>query len=135
VREGIATIIVGVLFILIAVWLSFAVPGSLIASAVIVLIAIGPLAWGTYCYRESGKESREIETVQAPQLVQTPQPQYPAPVPAQQFLPPSPSPSQSSVVVNVPAAPAPMVLMKCSHCGTVGNLLTGKCPSCGAGYL
>lgn len=138
--EGIVSIVLGVLFtlfglLLVATW----------EGVTILLIGLGLLVWGVYCYRESGKEAREDGAMQVldpmnsqPQMAQADQPvsaQYMTPVLVPRPPPPSPYQTQPSVVVNLPAPTPPMVLMKCSHCGTVGNLLAGKCQGCGAAYL
>jgi len=45
---------------------------------------------------------------------------------------PLPITSQNPVIIQVQPAPAPKVLMKCSHCGNIYDLTLGRCDRCGA---
>jgi hypothetical protein len=127
---GLVRIVVGVVLIITGV-------AGLVASPV-----LGVLYWGIVARREAEARTQAIVRDQW-QRAASFQMQVAAAAQAQaQGVPPTVASSQSggpapspSVVVNVPAQPPTPVYMKCSHCGTVGNLLLGRCQSCGATYL
>ncbi len=71
-------------------------------------------------------------------IARQPKPQPPMPTmpttppPPTSSLPPAAASTQGQVVVNIPAQPATKIMIQCRQCGSLFEISSGKCNSCGA---
>jgi hypothetical protein len=134
--NGSIRIAVGIVLIVLGLLLVVATLGG---SLLLVLAGAVVLVWGLRARQGAGPISSTQTWIATQHATLEQQRQTPRAA-ASLFYPPLPPPAdpaahaQPSFVVHV-ASPAPTpVYMRCSHCQAIGNMLAGRCQSCGAPY-